>query len=273
MRLRHNKKRNTALLYELLIKELTKNIIGGDVKTKNTLIDLIKEHFNRTSELFKELQLYKSLYEIHDVSANAAEKLIFEIRKKHVSLDKKKLFDEQSQLINKINKRLPKSIFSNFVPNFKSLATIYQIFNKETPIKDRILLEENISKRLTTKKADIINDVKPIDDIVYKTFASKFNSEYDSGLLKEQKELLAKYVSSFTDNGIEFKIFLNEEIARLKTCVSNALNLKEIREDQHMFAKTKEVLNILENFKKKKINKTLIKEVLKIQNLVEEINN
>ena len=273
MRLKHNKKRNTAFLYEMLVKELTREIVEENVKSKKILIGLIKEHFNKSTLLFEELQLYKSLYEVHNVSANAAEKLIFEIRNKHANLDKKKLFNEQSRLIKQINKHLPKSAFSNFVPNFKSLATIYQIFNGETPTKDRVLLEDNISKRLTAKKLGTLNDVKPIDDIVFKTFAKKFNSEYASSLLQEQKELLAKYIASFADNGIEFKIFLNEEIARLKTCVFDSLKVKEINEDQGMLAKAREVLNMLDGFKKKKIDKSLIEKVLKIQNLVQEIKN
>jgi len=273
MRLRHNKKRNTAFLYETLIKELTKTIINEDAGTKQVLLDLIKEHFNKDTLLHQELQLYRTLCEVWNIPANAAEKLIFEIRHKYAALDKKELFNEQSRLIKKINKQLTKSVFLNFVPNYKTLATIYQIFNEETPTKDRVLLEENILKRLSSKKNRAFNEIEPVDNIVYKTFVEKFNSEYSSKLLDEQKELLSKYMSSFLDNGVEFKIFLNEEIERLKTSVSESLKMKEIKEDQSMLAKTKEVLNVLGSFREKKINKNLIEKVLKIQNLVEEIKN
>ncbi len=49
--------------------------------------------------------------------------------------------------------------------------------------------------------------MQPIDNIVYKTFVSKFNDKYSDSLISEQKELLNKYIVSFVDNGIEFKTF------------------------------------------------------------------
>ena len=58
--------------------------------------------------------------------------------------------------------------------------------------------------------------MKTMDNLVYKTFANKFNKEYSTGLIKEQKELLAKFISSFSNNGLDLKFYLNEEIGRLK---------------------------------------------------------
>tara|TARA_Y100000310_G_scaffold91919_1_gene89449 strand:- start:1087 stop:1905 length:819 start_codon:yes stop_codon:yes gene_type:complete len=272
MKLRHNKKRNTAFLYETVIKELTKAIFKENKGLVKQLTELLVEHFKKNTVLRKELNLYKSLYETRDVSEKIAEKLIFEVRVSHQSLDKKQIFLEQSALIKKMNKIISKNAFSNFVPNYKSLATIYQIFNDETPAKSRVLLEDNISKRLSSKKINE-EEMKSVDDIVYRTFVSKFNEEYKSKLLNEQRELLSKYISSFVDNGIELKIFLNEEVSRLKQTLVKSLRMKEVQEDQGMLNKTKDVLDLLENFKKTKINKTLVEKILKIQNLVKEINN
>jgi ribosomal protein S20 len=212
------------------------------------------------------------LYETQNVSEKVAEKLIFEVRISHQKLDKKKIFSEQSTLIKKMNKVISKNAFSNFVPNYKSLATIYQIFNDDTPTKSRVLLEDNVAKRLSSEKINE-EEMKPVDDIVYRTFIKKFNEEYSSRLLNEQRELLSKYISSFVDNGIELKIFLNEEVARLKKALANSLKMKEVNEDQGMLSRTKEVLKLLEDFKKTKINKTLVEKILKIQNLAKEITS
>jgi len=272
MKLRHNKKRNTAFLYETVVKELTKAIFKENKSLVKELTGLLVEHFKKNTILRKELNLYKSLYETRNVSEKVAEKLIFEVRISHQKLDKKKIFSEQSVLIKKMNRVISKNAFSNFVPNYKSLATIYQIFNDDTPAKSRVLLEDNVSKRLSSKKINE-EEMRPVDDIVYKTFIKKFNEEYSSKLLNEQGELLSKYISSFVDNGIELKIFLNEEVARLKKTLTGSLKMKEVQEDHGMLNKTKEVLEVLENFKKTKINKALVERILKIQNLAKEITS
>ena len=59
--MKHNKKRNTAFIYESLVKELTKAIVDKDVERKNTIFSLIQECFVPSSPLAEELVLYKTL--------------------------------------------------------------------------------------------------------------------------------------------------------------------------------------------------------------------
>ena len=273
MKLKHKKKRNTAFLYETLIKEMTKAVIEKNIELKNEIFSIIKESFQNNSTLYKELKLYKSLCDTYDLEPHVAEKLIYEIRQEHSKLNEKKLFSEQSILIKKINSLLSKSVFSNFVPNYKSLATVYQIFNQETPVKKRVLLEHALIKKMSNKITDSELKIKPINSLVYKSFVSRFNSEYSSTLISEQKELLSKYISSFVDNGIELKMFLNEEISRLKDSIKESLSLEDIKQDTEMVSKTKKILETLDNFRKDRIDKNLIMKVLKIQNLAKEIEN
>ncbi len=58
LKLKHNKKRNTAFLFESLTKELTKAIVNKDEKTKNIILSIMKEHFKKGSTLAKELDVY-----------------------------------------------------------------------------------------------------------------------------------------------------------------------------------------------------------------------
>ena len=271
MKLKHNKKRNTAFLYETLTRELTRSILSKDVKSKESLIKIMKEHFGKDSILIKELRLYKTLYETCGVEPYVAEKLIQEVKKGHKQLDSKKLFQEQSALIKKMSK-ISKSVFSNFVPNYKSLATICQIFDEESPIKEKILLEQNVLKSLI-KKNNKDEQLKPVDNLVYNSFVKKFNEKYKGKLLQEQKDLLSKYISSFLDNGIELKVYLNEEIGRLKHIMVESLELKEIQEDSEMIQKTKQVLKLVEGFKSEPVNRSTVEKVLKIQGLAREIEN
>ena len=113
--------------------------------------------------------------------------------------------------------------------------------------------------------------MKPINNLVFKTFSNKFNDEYDKSLLKEQKDLLNEYILSFSDNSLSLKSFLNEEIGRLSDIVSSSLELDEVKNDEEMVSKTKDILNIIESFKERKVDRDMIEKVIKIQNLANEI--
>ena len=63
----------------------------------------------------------------------------------------------------------------------------------------------------------------PIDNLVFKTFSKKFNDKYSGNLFVEQKVLLSKFASSFSDNGLELKVYLNEEVSRLKKDLKKSL--------------------------------------------------
>ena len=121
-----------------------------------------------------------------------------------------------------------------------------------------------------TEKPDA--DLQPIDNIVYNKFVERFNEKYGDHLLEEQKELISKYISSFADNGLELKIYLNEEIGRLKSEMNASLDAKEIKEDVDMLSKTKKVQALLESSRARHIDASLIEDVAKIQALVKEIN-
>ena len=98
-----------------------------------------------------------------------------------------------------MNKAFAKSVFSSFVPNYKNLATISQIFGDKMTIKNKILLEQEIVDEMTEEKQKV--NMPSIDKLVFKTFVKKFNDSYGTSLLKEQKRVLNEYILSFSDNG------------------------------------------------------------------------
>ena len=110
----------------------------------------------------------------------------------------------------------------------------------------------------------------PVDNLVYKTFIKKFNEKYGNNLLNEQKELLTNYVLSFSDNGLSLKMYLNEELDRVKGKVSECLQMDEIKNDEHMSRKTKAIIEKLELFRKKEFDQQMLGELLKIQHFVNE---
>jgi len=266
----HNKKRNTAFLFEVLTREGTKAILNKDTVRANFIKTMLLDFFGPRTEMKRELVLYKSLQK-ESVEKDIAEKYLNEVKNRYEKLDKKKIFNEQSTLIGVINKYLGSKVYNNFVPNYKNLATIAQMFNDNTPIKEKILLENNVIKEIS-KVEEQKQTLKPVDNILFKTFASKFNEKY-SELLSEQKDLLSRFVGSFADDGLELKIYLNEEIERLKEGVSLAKKEENISSDMHMLEKTRNVEEFLKTFKDaKEITHDMLEKILKIQQFVHEVS-
>ena len=270
MRLKHNKKRNTAFVYEALVRELTESVVKNNKNKQNKIVSIIKEHFGGTSLLKEELDLYKTIYETRHIEKTTAEKIVVKVKEKHDSLDKRKLFMEQSALINKINRTLSNKVYSNFVPNYKTIASVYSIFQDALPVKDRVLLEENIVDQMSASVQLTEETQQPIDSLVYNNFVEKFNEEYSTTLNEGQKQLLVNYISSFEDNGIDLKIYLNEEIGRLKQQLSD---LKGSGFDEDLKDKLNKVYSILDETKNKEVDTETLEIVLSTQQLLEDIEN
>jgi len=271
MRLKHNKKRNTAFVYEALVRELTESVVKNDKNKQNKIVSIIKDHFAGDSILKEELELYKSIYETRDIEKRLAEKIVVKAKEKHVSLDKKKLFVEQSALINKINKTLSRKVYNKFVPNYKTIASVYSIFQDALPVKDRVLLEENIITQMSSSVEQAKElDQRPIDSLTYRTFVEKYNDEYSESLNENQKKLLNTYISSFSDNEVDLKIYLNEEIEELKIRINNARNSENYA---FLGEKLDKFEKVLISTKESKIDMKTIEVVLNVQQILEEIEN
>ena len=272
MKFRHNKKRNSAFIYEALIREATVATMKNDTQRKEAAVRLLKKHFKSGTLLRKDLECYRSLYENQNLDRLTCEKILKEVKIQKRLIDPEGLFKQQTALIHDINTELSPTAFNNYVPNYKTLATIAQIFSDRVSPKDQVILENTIASNMgmliTEQKVEA-----PIDDIVYKTFVNKFNSKYKDELLDEQKELLSHYISSFMDNALQLKMFLNEELARLKTKLEEAKDTDEIKSDRAMLNKTNQVIEKLNSYSKKTISEEVLMTVMRTQALVKEIYN
>ena len=272
MKIKHNKKRNTAFVYEALIREATVAILKNEHEKKDKVISILKKHFHAGSPLRDDLECYRSLYENQNLPKSLSEKILREARLQRTLINPDDLFKQQTALIHDVNKELQPSVFNNFVPNYKTLATIDQMFSVKVSPKNQVILENEIVARMQGK-TEGESAMAPIDNITYKTFVRKFNDKYEEGLLKEQKDLLTYYIASFSDNALELKAFLNEEIGRLKTKLVDARDVEEIKADEAMLDKTNQIIEKLSSFAAVGINENVLLTVLKTQSLVEEIYN
>ena len=219
--------------------------------------------------LKKELELYESLLESKQLESSFSKRLLEETKKDFYALNRKSVFNSQTNLINKMNKALGASVFSNFIPNYKDLASVGLYFqNQNLSAKKRLMLENNLITFLG-RKSEILTEMRHLDNLEYNTFVKKFNNAYERTLRKEQKDLLTNYIVSFSDNGVGLKSFLNEEIGRLKKAVElqivESTNVSKIEN----FKKVKDKLY---NYAKTPINHQMVEEVFYIQDLISEVS-
>ena len=129
-KLKHSKIKNTSILFEVLTRQITADVLEGkDTKT----VKIVKEFFNENTELGKELQLYRVLSEKTYNSADKAAQLLETVIKSRQRLSNSKLRNEKYNLIKQIKENYNVTDFMNVrLPNYKILASIYNIFQAET---------------------------------------------------------------------------------------------------------------------------------------------
>ena len=266
--MKHNKKRNTAFIYETLARELTKAIVEKDHNKKDAVLKVIKEFFSEGSILSEELELYNTLLETSNIHYKLAERLLDETKVAYSRLEENQIFDAQSKIIAAINKGLGHDVWGNFVPNFKSLASLNIVFSPKTSVKKRVLFEQAIIDRMS-QEASITAavEMQPLDTLAYSSFIKKFNDKYGS-LLQEQKDLLNRYVTSYGDNGFELRVYLNEEVGRLKTLLEETtINIAEAL----IAKKAQKVVAYLDSFRHRDFTPDDLNRILKTQALVQEL--
>ena len=264
--MKHNKKRNTAFLYECLIKEITKAVVRKDETRKDTIIKIVKEHFTKGMPLWEDLQLYKQLQETKGLDSDFASRYILEVKKDWESLNRKDIFNQQTILIKKINESLGSDVFGNFVENYRNLATIGHFFNSSGDnARNRLVSEDRVKSLVMIKEnKQKDKDILHIDKLTYNTFVTKFNEAYQHTLRDEQRALLTNYITSFSDNGLGLKSFMNEELGRLKEEIGSLSDTKHAE-------KLAMVNEKIDSYSKTPLTEEIVKEVFYIQDLIAEI--
>ena len=262
--MKHNKKRNTAFLYECLIKEITKAVVRKDEARKQTIVNIVKENFMKGSVLWQELQLYKQLLETKNLDKELANRFILEVKKDWDNLDKKKIFNKQTGLIKQINESLGSDVYGNFIQNYRNLANVGQYLYNTDNAKSRIINEDRVRTMVMLKNKKAEENILHLDKLTYNTFVNKFNEAYQHTLREEQRQLLTNYITSFSDNGLGLKTFMNEELGRLKEEI-NSIDKKQYAD------KLSKVNEKLESYCRTPLTEEIIKEVFYIQDLIAEI--
>jgi hypothetical protein len=122
MRISHSKYKNTGLIFELLVRQITSDTLSG----KNSYAsNLIKKYFVKT-ELSKEYKLYETLIKKNNLTEGKASIIINSLLEASNKLNKKLLKREKYNLIKEIKEHYNvDEFFKTQLPNYKIYASFY----------------------------------------------------------------------------------------------------------------------------------------------------
>ena len=233
-KVKHNKIRNTGLLFEFLLRQITSDVLNKD---NGQAVKIVKEKFNENTELGKELALYNVLITKKFKSDTKADYFINEVMKARNDLNNSVLRRERYNLIKEIqsNYNLQK-FMSSKVPNYKTYASIYTLFeyNKSLSPDQKTESFFNIVEHVTTdeKSIKLSETVRTLPDdedlriLTYRTLLEKFNQKYTK-LSKDQKNLLREYINNVSNTN-SLKDTLKDIVKGLKEDLKkHSKNLKD----------------------------------------------
>ena len=280
-KLKHSKIKNTSILFEVLTRQITADVLAGkDTKT----VGMVKKFFNENTELGKELQLYRILSEKTYDSADKAKQLLETVIKSRQRLSNSKLRSEKYNLIKQIKENYNVSDFFNVrIPNYKILASIYNIFQAESTndtfdvedvVNSKFTVLESISgKKTTSKKENFLNEYREKDKdlrlLAYQILVDKFNSKYKS-LNESQKDLLKNYINNISNTN-SLREFVDNEVLKTKTELKK--HLPKVS-DKITKIKLSEAINQINTISKGKVvTEKQVLNLMRYYELVKEIKN
>lgn len=200
---KHNKRRSTGIVYELLLQEAAAALVDGDVPQSERVIDIIKRHFRPGTELHKEARLFGALARTTASTRTVAETILREAKAAAQGVKLKKLDSEKTALIREISHVCnPNVFYSRRVPQYRTLATVQTLMddwreNSISSLPKRAEYEEAVVNWLTEAKEinSLESHVEPdVDPLVLKLMERKVKEKLSASLSQTQCKIVDTYV-------------------------------------------------------------------------------
>jgi len=282
---KHSKFKNTGILFELLARQVTADILSG--KDESVAKNLLFKYFTENKELGKEWQLYNFLLNEKTKDDFQAEKYVNIILKQREKLDCKKLTEQKYSLIKEIKDSYPiEDLLKSSIKNYRIHASIYKLFENHVNsfvkfdvkelIQSRNTLTENLcGKKISTKESEdeTINFYKQQNEDIrllsYKLLVDSLNEKYKD-LDSNQKRLLKEYINNISNTN-SLNEFIELEIVNIKKTIGELL--PKISNDV-VKIKINEVTKQLDGINcKKSVKDNQITVLLLSHELIKEIKN
>lgn len=280
-RFKHNKKRNSGLLYEFLVRKITESLLEKDQKSYKTSYNILKKYFSEGSPLREEKNIFDVVFNnVGKVDKDTAKEIVRAIVEESRSTSRRLLDIKKSNLIKEVHKAFGKQFFSNFrIDDYKTYASIQLLINHSrnqglVESVDRIQLENTIVNCLMRNEEQKENVVGGIDFFTYKLALKKFDDKYSNGLNEGQRKILKAYIKSFFSKDENyFPSFIKEEISDIKNTLVFHSKENFLKEDSEMKKKYETAIKKLDGFEVCEVNEEMVENLMLFRKLVEEINS
>ena len=228
MQVKHSKYKNTGILFELLVRQITSDTLEGkDSPAK----DILKKYFVKT-ELGREYKLYETLLKKTSLTETKANIVVSTLTDSSKSLNRGVIKRQKYNLINEIQNHYDLNTFFNHkLPNYKVYAAFYTLLeisnsqitiNPEQTITNKVTILEHLTAaqiKKSTIQDEVLNEIensdKDVKFLAHKILMEKFNDKYND-LSLNQKLILKEYINS-VDNTPRLKEFYTNKINEIKT--------------------------------------------------------
>jgi len=222
---KHSKFKNAGILFELLTRQITSDILAG--KDESFTKNLMFKYFHESKELGKEVQLYNFILQQKSKDVSSAERLLGVVLQTRSKLDEHELNKQKYSIIKEIKEKYNIDDFlKNKIPNYKLYASIYKLFEDQDKsgvkfevtelIESREYIVENLTKEKKSDQESLDvygSQTADVRLLAYKFLIENFNSKYND-LLPDQKKLLKEYITNVS-NSSKFTKYVNEEYKRI----------------------------------------------------------
>tara|TARA_R110000824_G_scaffold196144_3_gene379250 strand:- start:3496 stop:4353 length:858 start_codon:yes stop_codon:yes gene_type:complete len=232
--MKHNKKYNIGVIFELLSKQVAAGIINEQPKISKKASTLINKYFSMDGLLHEELLLFNILLYNQADSHRVASKLLEGTLMSSQAMKESELIKVKETLIKDISELFDEqTFFKTKIPNYKVYASIQQLLDlsrkkqSSRKITEKIILEETVIDHLLNntevqraKEQYEKNNKQPVDNFTMQLVLEKFNQKYDKQFNPEQKTLLR----SFINNDLKgFETSAGKEIHRVDDVLEKAI--------------------------------------------------
>lgn len=279
---KHNKKRNSGLIYEFLVRRAGSQMLERDKSGLAKTMEITKKYFAEGRVLANELELFKAIRDTRGVSESTARRVLGEVARQSGRLDHKAIDIKKSNLIKELHYGFGKDFFSaHRLPEYRLLATIQLYIDgcragrKLTEGVQAIQLEDGLVKYMTSiEQAPQQHDDGEIDDLVCTIAMKKFNERYGKALNRDQKILLETYgKSSMTGNQLPIQRRMAGDRLKVWDVLKRSQDDKDIMADTVMATRLVEAAGKLAKMDTQNVTDEKVEEMLLYWKLAEELTS
>ncbi len=271
--LKHNKKRNTRIIYEQLVSVITRLASSGNPKEAQCILNLTCKHFRASSVLGRELKLFEAILNIQGESKENSQKILDEALGEAFHIAPEDLRAAQDSLIKDVKAILSEDVFNIPVKDYKLMASAQILLteartgNCSTTPAERVKMKRVLVERISTKPQE---PTEKIDNFTYNLAVEKFNRKYSKLMNEDQRQILSSYLRYLVDaKTTTITSLLEEKKKKIQNILARHVNEKF--EDAELQTMIKEGYKKINSLEVSTISDDIIYEMMRYLDIAEDL--